>query len=254
MTVTSPQVERTQETPIDATVFVMGMGPRLAAGTPLVIELAGLPHKAARRCMWPSRSRRPSCARPCGSSSSRVSSKPPARAGARCRSVARRASPRWRRSSGAPRGAHRRGSLHCATVRAHCPARTRLRWARPRRRHDAGWAGRRRVNADFDRLTLTDVSRNFGRRRALSHVSFSCATGDMSGCSATTAPASRPCSRFSRPCSVQARRRALRHTHRSGRRRRRTRATGAARARAAALPRAHRGREPALLRSAVRPL
>ena len=37
------------------------------------------------------------------------------------------------------------------------------------------------MNADFDRLTLTDVSRNFGRRRALSHVSFSCATGDIFG-------------------------------------------------------------------------
>jgi heme exporter protein A len=37
------------------------------------------------------------------------------------------------------------------------------------------------VNADFDRLTLTDVSRNFGRRRALSHVSFSCAGGDILG-------------------------------------------------------------------------
>jgi heme ABC exporter ATP-binding subunit CcmA len=37
------------------------------------------------------------------------------------------------------------------------------------------------VNDDFDRLTLTDVCRNFGRRRALSRVSFSCATGDIFG-------------------------------------------------------------------------
>jgi heme ABC exporter ATP-binding subunit CcmA len=37
------------------------------------------------------------------------------------------------------------------------------------------------VNDDFDRLTLTDVSRNFGRRRALSRVSFSCAGGDIFG-------------------------------------------------------------------------
>jgi heme ABC exporter ATP-binding subunit CcmA len=37
------------------------------------------------------------------------------------------------------------------------------------------------VNDDFDRLTLTDVCRNFGRRRALSRVSFSCATGDIVG-------------------------------------------------------------------------
>ena len=34
---------------------------------------------------------------------------------------------------------------------------------------------------DFDRLTLTDVSRHFGRRRALAHVSFSCSTGDICG-------------------------------------------------------------------------
>ena len=34
---------------------------------------------------------------------------------------------------------------------------------------------------DFDRLTLTDVSRNFGRRRALARVSFSCGTGDICG-------------------------------------------------------------------------
>ena len=37
------------------------------------------------------------------------------------------------------------------------------------------------MNEDFDRLTLTDVSRNFGRRRALSRVSFSCTTGDVFG-------------------------------------------------------------------------
>lgn len=37
------------------------------------------------------------------------------------------------------------------------------------------------MNEDFDRLTLTDVSRNFGRRRALARVSFSCTTGDIFG-------------------------------------------------------------------------
>jgi heme ABC exporter ATP-binding subunit CcmA len=37
------------------------------------------------------------------------------------------------------------------------------------------------VNADFDRLTLTEVSRNFGRRRALFRVSFACAPGDVFG-------------------------------------------------------------------------
>ena len=37
------------------------------------------------------------------------------------------------------------------------------------------------MNDDFDRLTLSDVSRHFGRRSALSHVSFSCAAGDIFG-------------------------------------------------------------------------
>ena len=46
MTVGSPQVERTQEVPIDASVFVMGIGPRLPAGSPLVLQLDGLPYKS----------------------------------------------------------------------------------------------------------------------------------------------------------------------------------------------------------------
>ena len=37
------------------------------------------------------------------------------------------------------------------------------------------------MSDDFDRLTLSDVSRHFGRRRALSHVSFSCVAGDIFG-------------------------------------------------------------------------
>ena len=37
------------------------------------------------------------------------------------------------------------------------------------------------MNDDFDRLILSDVSRHFGRRRALAHVSFSCAAGDILG-------------------------------------------------------------------------
>ena len=37
------------------------------------------------------------------------------------------------------------------------------------------------MNDDFDRVTLSDVSRHFARRRALSRVSFSCAAGDIFG-------------------------------------------------------------------------
>ena len=46
MTVSSPQVLRVQERPLDTSVFVMGMGPRLAAGAPLVLQLEGLPYKS----------------------------------------------------------------------------------------------------------------------------------------------------------------------------------------------------------------
>jgi len=44
MRVSSPQATRNQEAPIEAGMFVMGSGPGLAAGTPLQIHLAGIPH------------------------------------------------------------------------------------------------------------------------------------------------------------------------------------------------------------------
>jgi heme ABC exporter ATP-binding subunit CcmA len=37
------------------------------------------------------------------------------------------------------------------------------------------------VTSDFDRVDLADVSRHFGRRRAVSHVTFSAAQGDILG-------------------------------------------------------------------------
>jgi heme exporter protein A len=37
------------------------------------------------------------------------------------------------------------------------------------------------VSVDFERLALSDISRRFERRRALSHVSFSCQSGDVVG-------------------------------------------------------------------------
>jgi heme ABC exporter ATP-binding subunit CcmA len=37
------------------------------------------------------------------------------------------------------------------------------------------------VSADFDRLTVTGLSRHYGRRRALSRISFTCAAGEIVG-------------------------------------------------------------------------
>jgi hypothetical protein len=44
MKVSSPQIERTQDAPLDGSTFTMGAGPRLAAGAPVRLELSGLPH------------------------------------------------------------------------------------------------------------------------------------------------------------------------------------------------------------------
>ena len=46
MTVSSPQLQRLQDTPIDASLFAMGIGPRLAAGAPLTVRLDALPYKS----------------------------------------------------------------------------------------------------------------------------------------------------------------------------------------------------------------
>jgi hypothetical protein len=44
MQVTSPQIARTQEAPIESSTFIMGTGPRLEAGAPLTLQLEGLPY------------------------------------------------------------------------------------------------------------------------------------------------------------------------------------------------------------------
>jgi hypothetical protein len=44
MRIVSPRIARTQEVPLDAQTFVMGSGPRLEAGAPLILRLSGLPH------------------------------------------------------------------------------------------------------------------------------------------------------------------------------------------------------------------
>ena len=37
------------------------------------------------------------------------------------------------------------------------------------------------MNVDFTQVTVTDVSRHFGRRKALSHISFDCRAGEILG-------------------------------------------------------------------------
>lgn len=47
----SPQLLRSQEVPIQNSVYIMGSGPALPAGTPLVLSLTGLPHHS-RAPLW----------------------------------------------------------------------------------------------------------------------------------------------------------------------------------------------------------
>jgi hypothetical protein len=44
MTVSSPQVSQLRDRPIEAALFAMGIAPRLEAGSPLVLQLANVPH------------------------------------------------------------------------------------------------------------------------------------------------------------------------------------------------------------------
>src|SRR5690606_25133828 len=71
----------------------------------------------------------------------------------------------------------RRGTIRRAASAADGPARAGL--SRPRCR--AGKPGRRRVSLDFADISIRELSRHFGRRRALARVSFDCRAGDALG-------------------------------------------------------------------------
>src|SRR5262249_14771486 len=94
-----------------------------------------------------------------------------------------REAPERARAPGArpPRRQARRAALRAAPGRARRRPGTRLR--RPRRRR-SGARGRVLTNdlaAGFDSVTLTDVSRHFGRRRALARVSLEARGGEVVG-------------------------------------------------------------------------
>ena len=64
--------------------------------------------------------------------------------------------------------------------RADRRARARDRRARSRCR---GWRSRRRaaLTRGFDRLAVVDVARHYGRRKALSQITFTCEAGEIVG-------------------------------------------------------------------------
>ena len=111
----------------------------------------------------------------------------------RAATVCSRNSPRSKSSSGRERSTAS-GTQRSAATWWRARARLRASSTRKQRRsHGFGM--------DFTSLTFTDVSRNFGRRRALNRVSFQCAPARSSRSSGRTAPASRRCCRSRRRCS-----------------------------------------------------
>ena len=149
---------------------------------------------------------------------------------------------------------HRRGRLDAARYgerRAGIDRSARARLRSPRRRR----LGRRCVTPDFDRVDLVELSRQFGRRRAVSKVTLAAQARDILG---LLGPERRR--------QVDAHRHA-RHAGRSDARARFDSApptasgdgaavrapNRAARTRAAPLPGADRPPEPDVLRQAVRP-
>ena len=140
----------------------------------------------------------------------------------------------------------RRASLRGAASPAACRPRTRLRRARSRRRAARRWPGARRVTVDFDEVRASGISRHFGRRRALSQITFSCRAGEVLGLLGPNGAGKSTLlaivSTLLRPSAGHV---LLRRARRVTRRRAASPAPWLARARPSALPGAHRAREPA---------
>ena len=227
----SPQLAKQQEMPANGEMFIAAAGSGgIAAGQPVALSVTDLPHHSvaprADRALARAghRGRRRLGGAPADD--------PEDRGAARRALIARREKlfqelvrleHDQRRGRGdQARYAARREELIAALEHVYGA----LDSDDPSSRACAAGAGPQPRDVDFDRVDLVDVSRHFGRRRALSHVSRSPrAAARSSACSARTAPASRRSSACWRRSS---RRRAAESRTATGRRR--TRGPGFARA------------------------
>ena len=184
MGLSSPQLTNVREGNDGGRPFVAGMGPALKAGQRLRVRRHGYP------------------APPDVAAKRRAGARGPAARRRRLGGARRRQA--VGRGGGAPdagaRGARRssRELLRLEQQRKHggswtrqtltreraalvARARTHLRRTGHRGPGRRGGPGVRRVTFDFDRVAVRDVSRHYGRRRALSRVSLECRAGEVLG-------------------------------------------------------------------------
>ena len=175
--------------------YILAQGPALPAGAALAVTVSGLPHHSP----WPRRIALTLAilmlgGRVLGGGAAAVA-RSERREGQTAQRQTRENLQRARPArAAAARGQHRRGKICRAPARADGAARARV--SRSRRR---GGPERRRVSADFLDLSIRELSRNFGRRRALiARVARLPQPARSSACSGRTAQANQRCSRSSR--------------------------------------------------------
>ena len=180
MVLTSPHLPNVRETADGGKKFLFASGPGLAAGQALSFELQGLPHHPT----WP-RTLALALALAVVGAGAWGAFRPGRESGeilARRHLEARREQllgeaerldrqnrGRRRRTAAAgraPGGDRRRARAHLR----------RAGHRRPARRPGAG-----RVSLDFEEVAVRDVSRHYGRRRALARVSLTCRAGEVLG-------------------------------------------------------------------------
>ena len=181
LTVESPQASSVREASLSGQAFFIASGPALPAGTALRLTLAGLPHKSPLPLYL-------ALGAGCrGGGRRRVAGDDAEhRAATTAAGVWRRDAHadwrRWRRStptigpdgSESPAYDERRARLLADLERVYGALDQGRRSARRR-------PGSGRVSFDFDQVHASGISRHFGRRRALSQVTFSCRAGEVLG-------------------------------------------------------------------------
>ena len=173
--IASPQFQQQREANAGGAPFLMATGGRINAGGSLTLTLTGLPHRNTHGARCRRRRRGADTGRRVLGGADRTSGAQYAHRGAQATQGQALCRSRRARRGSSP-SARRRAALRLASSDARRAAGTSHGRARPWR-----WRGRRCVNVDFSQVTVSNLSRHFGRRKALSQISFDCHAGEILG-------------------------------------------------------------------------